>query len=137
MTHDLLSLEAIRQRVHSLVPRLESPPVFQPTFGQSRQDGTPHIEVGTAYEFLVCERGSEIERRSTENVDELLYWIFENITFSIASQYELDQRRSGEDPRRQLFAKQVSLLSSLSEEWGRRRAREHEQILAEHPFVDR
>ena len=137
MSHDLLSIDAIKDRVRSLADRLETPPIFTPTFGQSKQDGTPHIEVRATYDFVVCERGSEFERRSTLDLDELLYWIFEGIAFSIASRYELAHRRDGEDSRRQLFSKQVEILASLSDRWGARRRREHDRILVDHPFVDR
>ena len=51
------------------------PDYLVPTMGVSRQDGTPHIEVANAYHFVVCERGSERERRSTSDLDELLGWV--------------------------------------------------------------
>ena len=101
-----------------------------------RGDGTPFVAIDDAYHFIIAERGVEHERRTTASVDELLYWIFDAITFTAANDYELAHRRPGEDFRRQMFAKQEELLASLSESWGRRKADAHRLILRDHPFAD-
>jgi hypothetical protein len=132
----LLSLGAIEGRVRRVAERLSGAGAYLPTFEQSRHDGSPHIEVGDGYFFVVCERGSELERRKTLELDELLFWVFSSIAFSLASRWELDNRRRDEDSRRQVFAKQVDLLSALSPEWARREAEAHRRILLEHPFSD-
>lgn len=136
MTNDLLPLGAIEAQVRTIALRLTAPDAVLPTFGRSDHDGRPHVEVGEAYDVVVCERGSELERRSTLSLDELFYWIFEFATFGLAVRHEGRHRRSGEDVRRQLFAKQVELLATLDGRWGERRAGEHARILAAHPFVD-
>lgn len=117
-----------------LAERLDGACRYLPTFGQSRQDGTPHIEVGDAYFFVTCERGSEFERRRTTDIDELLFWVFSTVTFSMSSDWEVRNRLAGEDSRRQLFAKQIQLLANLSADWAEREDAEHGRILAEYPF---
>ncbi|UYY78853.1 immunity 63 family protein [Sphingomonas sp. R1] len=104
--------------------------------GTPRGDGSPYVEVSDAYYFVVEERGVELERRKTDDLDELLYWIFDGVTFSISCDFELRNRKPGEDPRRQLFAKQEALLSQLSTRWSARKLDEHRAILTRHPFND-
>lgn len=48
---------------------------------------------------VVVERGIEWERRKTNDLDKLLYWIFANLTFSMAVEYELAHRVEGQDFR--------------------------------------
>ena len=45
-----------------------------PTFGRSEQSGRPHIEVDpVGYHYIIAERGQELERRITFDLDDLLY----------------------------------------------------------------
>ena len=105
-------------------------------FATPRGDGSPYVEVSDAYYFIVEERGIELERRKTDDADELLYWIFDGVTFSMSSDFELRNRKPGEDPRRQLFAKHEALLGQLSAQWRERKQEEHTRILTGHPFND-
>jgi hypothetical protein len=105
-------------------------------FGTPQGDGSPYVEVSDAYYFVVEERGIELERQKTDEIDELLYWIFDGVTFSISSDFELQNRKPGEDSRRQLFAKQEALLGQLSARWRKRKLEEHRRILTRHPFND-
>jgi hypothetical protein len=106
-----------------------------PTYGQTRDFARPHIEVDSrGYHFVVMERGQEQSRFTTGDLDELLYRIFQSVTFSLACSYELAHRIESQDSRRLLFARQVELLSQLSPHWGERGADEHQRILREHPF---
>lgn len=132
------SLGAIEAWVRRLARRLGAPPRLLPTFGRSRHDGTPHVEVGEdAYFFVTCERGVELERRRTADLDELLFWAFSSVTFSMACGWELERRVDGRDSRRKIFARQVELLASLSPGWAEREAEAHRRILELHPFSDR
>ena len=132
----LLTLRTVKRRVRALAGRLGDEPACLPTFGRSRQDGRPHIEVGDTYCFVVCERGQLFERHCSTDLDQLLYWVFAEVTFSMAFDHELRHRRPGEDSRRQLFAKQVELLARLSPAWAEQGAEEHRRILEEYPFKD-
>jgi hypothetical protein len=108
-----------------------------PTYGQTEDSARPHIEVDSlGYHFVVVERGHEFSRITTRDLDELLYHIFQTLTFTLAFDYELAHRIETQDCRRLGFQKQVEILTQLSESWGRRRAQEHEQILQKHPFDD-
>jgi hypothetical protein len=128
-------LSQIQSKVTKLAEIVGAPAKTLPAFGRSEQNGRPHIEVDSAgYHYIIAERGQELERRTTPDIDELLYQIFQWITFELAVKYELDHRTQGQDIRRLLFDYQERLLSRISPSWGERRKQEHEQILQKHPF---
>lgn len=130
----LLSLKQIEDKVDKLLERVEGASTMHtPTYGKTEDGARPHIEVDDFYHFVVVERGAEIARKSTKDLDELLYWIFDDITFSVASSYELHHRINGEDSRRLLFSKQSELLYSLSPDWARRNDERIRGILARYP----
>ena len=100
------------------------------------EDGSPHVEVRDTYHFVIRERGIELSRRRTSDLEELFYWIMEWLASSMSWDYELRHRRKGEDPRRQGFAKQCELLAALSPEWAERKRAEQAEILDRHPYHD-
>jgi len=108
-----------------------------PTYGHTRDFAYPHIEVDKErYHYVVVERGQELERKSTTDFDELLYWIFVDTSHSLAFAYELKNRVEDQDCRRIAFPKQVELLGLISPHMAARRAKEIEQILASAPYDD-
>lgn len=108
-----------------------------PTYGRSADCARPHIEVNRrGYHFVVVERGEELTRKTTSDLDALLFEVFQTVTFELACEYELAHRVEREDCRRLIFRRQVELLSKVSAKWGERRAQAHEQILKDHPFHD-
>lgn len=130
----LVGLEAVRARATDYANRLG---IRNLTIDSApRGDGSPYIEISDAYHFVVEERGLELDRRKTRDLDELLYWVFDGVTFTVASSFELRNRRPNEDSRRQLFAKQEELLNLASAAWGRRKEVEHRAVLANYPFND-
>ena len=132
-----LNLSQVKYRVTKLATIIKAPRNTLPTFGHSEQSGRPHVEVdANGYNYIVAERGQEFERHTTSDLEELLYDIFESVTFELACKYELANRISGRDSRRLMFTHQEQLLSQLHQAWGQRRKQEHEQILEKHPFDD-
>jgi dipeptidase len=102
-----------------------------PDFGSSSQNGNPHLEVdkyGNFY-FIVAERNEEFERRITKDFQEFLFWIFENITFSMACDYELNNRIENQDYRILIFQKQDELLEKLDNSWAKITRKKHEKLL--------
>ena len=130
----LVDLDAVRARATDYARRLG---IRNLTIDSApRGDESPYIEISDVYHFVVEERGLELERRKTRDLDELLYWVFDGVTFTVASSFELRNRRPNEDSRRQLFAKQEELLNLASEAWGHRKEVEHKGVLANYPFND-
>ena len=131
-------LEQIERQVRSIAARIGASDNLLPTFGRTEDGARPHVEVNDAgYHFVVVERGQELERATFADVEGLLEKVFRAVTFSMAMSHRPLLRMPGRrDPRRAMFARQVQLLAVLSPEWADREAREHEGILARHPFDD-
>ena len=132
------SVEGLRRLFRQARGRLEDGEKYRTWFRTTpSHDGSPHVEQeGPFLCFVVTERGTEYERRRTEDPDELLFWLMETVTFDMATRFELAHRRPNEDFRRQLFMKQEQLLHALRPSWGERCRRDLEKILRAHPFTD-
>jgi hypothetical protein len=74
--------------------------------------------------YVIVERGNELQRHTTTELDTLLYWIFRNITFSTAVDHEVAHRIEEQDFRILLFQHQLQLLQDLRSEWRDRYAAE-------------
>jgi hypothetical protein len=131
-----LDLERVREMVARLAARIDAPDGALPTFGVSRDFGYPHIEVNTAYHWVIVERGREVTRRTTASLDELLFWTFEWVTQTTATPFAVAHRRPARDYRRALFEEQLRLLARLRPDWAARQRAELAAILADAPFMD-
>lgn len=133
-----LSLEDIKRKVDELAAKLNAPSDLLPTYGYSRDFAYPHIEIDSVglLHFVVVERGQQLERKTTDNLDTLLYWIFSGVTFSMSCTYELEHRIEDKDCRRIMFDKQEELLGTLSDTWRQKENEEHKKILKNYPFDD-
>jgi len=99
--------------------------------------GAPHVEVvGDKYHFVVTERGSEYERNTTKDIDELIYWFISDDVSQLARDWELERRVEDQDSRRLWFQKEIELLETINPEWATRRKSRQIEILSEHPFND-
>jgi hypothetical protein len=133
----LLTLPEIKAKVDQLAEKIGAPQNVLPTYGYSRGDGHPHIEISSqGYYYLSIERDAVGDRLITKNIDELLYKIFAFATFELALEYELAHRVKNQDSRRIMFQREVELLSMLSTQWAEQEAQEHEEILKRNPFDD-
>ncbi|KRG83185.1 hypothetical protein ABB34_12700 [Stenotrophomonas daejeonensis] len=108
-----------------------------PLYAVPRHDGSPHVEVsGDQLSYVVTERGSEFERRTTTSQDDLLYWLTSDMVFSLAGHYELNHREAGRDFRRIMFARELELMGRINPAWRERKEAEILDILARHPYRD-
>jgi hypothetical protein len=129
---------ALRSRVLPLARRIDVPAHLLPTYQRSEGNGLPHLEIsGETYHYVHSERGQEYERFSTTSEDELLYRIFRDVAFSMSSKLAHPYQRPGQDFRREMFKQQLMLLGRLNPAWATRCAAEHQDVLAQHPFVDK
>ena len=132
-----ITLQDVERRVAELAARINASGHLLPTFGYSEDLARPHIEVDRrGVHYVVVERGTELKRVTSLNIDEILWHVFEVVTFSLASDYELARRQDRKDCRRMIFARQLELLNTLTSEWAQRQAEHHRAILQEHPFDD-
>ncbi len=126
----------IRKKVKELASKINVPDNLLPYYKYSNGEQSPLIEIDKNgnFHYVLIERGKEFERKTTENIDELLYWIFSSITSLMAFEYELKNRIEEKDFRRIAFDKQIELLSVLNENWSKKEHEKHLQILKFHPF---
>lgn len=137
MKEPMKTLPEIQAEVDRLAAMVGASGAILPTYGRTREGARPHIETDTrGYHYVVVERGEELRRDTTTDLDELLYQVFEGVTFTLACADATAHRVAGRDFRRRLFACQIELLGALSSSWAGRESREHQRILQQHPLVD-
>ena len=133
----ILTFEQIRAETDRLRALIGAPDNVCPLLSSSFGDGSPFLRiVADGYIYANEERGHVYNERKTQDLDELLYWIMKDITFSMAVDYEVANRVLHADFRRLLFAKDLELLGSLKPEWRERKQREYDAVLAQYPFND-
>ncbi|WP_051380301.1 Imm63 family immunity protein [Bradyrhizobium sp. WSM1743] len=131
------TLQDIEADVARLATRVGAFQDDLPTYGTSRDAGHPHVEVDAGlYHYVIVERGQEIDRRSSADYDDLLYWIFEYVTFNLAFSYEQMHRIEDQDCRRIAFPRQIELMRRLGPDMGKRMEREIARILERAPYDD-
>ena len=131
----LNSRTALADEFHRLVAKLDVHDYFKSFHTQPQHDGSPHIEMrNDKFEFVVTERGCELERIKDLSADDVLYLLMESATRHMALQYELEVRREGTDGRSVWFPYQEKLMSDFNPLWGARLAARHARILQEHPY---
>lgn len=125
------------EAVRVLGQRINAPADLLSLAHEPTHSGAPHVEYADGqFSYVITERGTEFSRKTTRSIGELLYWIFSDITFSMASDYEVRNREKGKDFRRLLFARQRTLLVTLDPAWGEQYDMEISHALLKHPFVD-
>ena len=108
-----------------------------PTYGPMKDNSRPQVEVDArGYHFVVVKQGQEQARFTTGDLDDLLFHIFQSVTFSLAIDYEVAHQIETQDCRRLAFQKQIELLAQLSKRWAEREAEEQMHILHVQPFDD-
>jgi len=118
-----------------MAEHLDVEPYYKAFHTFPQHDGVPHVEMMSGkFEFVVTERGSELDRISGLGNDEVLYLLFEGITSIMATSYELRNRKPTGDGRAVWFPYQEKLMAGLRASWGVRIRAEHEQILQKSPL---
>jgi hypothetical protein len=134
MEPGLLEVKSI---IEGLAEKIGASPNMLPTYGYSEETARPEIQLDSrGYHFVVSERGHETERHITFDLDEILYEVFDGVTFALACTYELNHRIEGQDFRRILFTYQEDLMAQLSPAWAERNKLERDKVLEQYPFED-
>lgn len=133
----MTSINAIKQKIIELGALIDAPIRELILLEKPSGDGTPYIEIiNDEYHYVSSERGMEISRRITNEVDELLYWIFKRAASAMASTYEFQNRIENIDSRRINFAKQIEIMEKLNGTWANLMKDEIEKILQSAPYDD-
>jgi hypothetical protein len=131
------SLNDIKEKVNELALKINVPINLLPSYGQQIWESHPYVktDIFGCMSYIVSECGQK-QIKKTYEINELLYWIFDDVTFSMARNYELKNRIEDKDSRRMIFEKQENLLRQLDESWGEIKKNSHQQILKFYPFDD-
>jgi len=131
-------LDDLTNQMIQLAGSIDAPTRLLPSIGEEKLDSHPYVDYHNSdYHYIVRERGKEILHRQTASMDELLFWVFEAVTFEMSVAYELSHREPHRDPRRLIFQHQLHLLAKLNATWESRQEREVEDLLRHHPFTEK
>lgn len=129
-------LEQVDRRIRVLAARIHAPEELLPGY-RHVDSGRALIEYDGRFHYMFVERGERYDMRTTDDLDELMYWTFETVTSAMAGHYELMHRDPGAgDIRRLRFAHQLELLGRLDAAWSDRCRAALDDILSHHPYVD-
>lgn len=132
-----VSIEEVQGLVNDLGEKIDASASLLIVRSAPLGDGSPHIEIhDNRFDYVVSERGIEFSRKSTDSLDELLYWILHGVAVRMALDYELRNREHGFDFRRKYFSRMIFLLERINHAWGRRARFEVEEILKTSPYND-
>jgi hypothetical protein len=116
--------------------RGEPGPAYVPDQGD-RDGAAPFWSLeGADLVYSARERGEVLFRRTTRSLDELLEWVFTDVTWGMAAQHEVAHRVPGQDSRRLLFATWVSLAGGLDPVWGEHVQAYVDDVLTRAPYDD-
>ncbi|UZD23207.1 immunity 63 family protein [Algoriphagus halophytocola] len=123
-------MEQIKSKIEKLANRINAPKEYLPTYGFTEDFAGPHIEVnGKKLHWVIIERGQELARRQTTDEKEFLFWVFDAVTFEMATRLELQNRNENEDFRIQLFKIQEELIGEIDSDYSDRLNIKHRKLL--------
>lgn len=97
--------------------------------------GRPHVEIDArGYHLIVVEKGVEQYRTTVMSRDDLLFEIFQGVASSMGFEFEMHQVQHDIDPRRVAFAKALSILRILNEDWEKRQKEHYDRVLVKSPL---
>ncbi len=133
----MITIQELFSQVNELALKIAATPELYPTFGTSDLSGRPYIVIkGDTYYFLINDKDTVSIKRQTNSLQELLYWIFDDITFHMGVNHAINHRVTDVDPRRMIFKKQLELLQILRPDWKEQKQLEIQEVLAKHPYRD-
>jgi len=131
------NLNWIKRDIEEIARVIDAPIYELLTFNISRDDGTPCIQIerGIIY-YFARDRGAVCMHKQTTDRMDLYYWVFEDVTFSMSSKFEVKNRKDKSDSRRALFTHQLELLGKINPVWARKCQQEIDDILESSPYND-
>ena len=118
---NVLSSAKLRQILEANFGKIRSDFHLLPEINNSNYDALPFIEIWQNVYYYVClERGVEVFRKQTTDLNELVYMVMESLTFKMAWDWTKLQSNLNADLRLTAFAKQVELMGTINLEYGNR-----------------
>jgi hypothetical protein len=113
MRTEIVELE---KKVQNVMDNINAPAYLLPTFSDNEKDARDSqplvLDNVINYRYLAYERGNLLFEKITAEIDELYFWIFESITFSLSFQYAAEFGKNKEQ-RIDAFEKQIELLTQI------------------------
>lgn len=106
-------------------------------FGNANsEEGTYIFSDLEGYHYLFTEKGHISKHEITREESQIAYFVLEECIFNIALQYATQNRKSGEDFRRNLFKKELDIWKNIDEDGYNMKISEIKHILKENPYDD-
>ncbi len=132
----MITIQELQSQMEELAKKIDAPAKFFPTFGMSRNDGTPHVEITRdTYYYLAYDRDTVCINRQTTRLPKLMYWIFKDITFQMGLAYQRTQP-ARERNNAIAFQHQLKLLETLHMQWRELCEQEHAEMLESQAYRD-
>lgn len=107
-------------------------PLFSKTEDVYNEGASVYID--DKYHYVIMERGRVYKHYESDVLEDVLYPLFKNVTFSLAQEYEVHHRKKEEDFRKLMWEKQLELLGRIDEKFADMRKSEIEEILKIAPY---
>lgn len=105
--------------------------------GTSRsEEGTYIFNKNNEYHILYTQKGEISLDVVTCEEREVLWYVLNNISISIALQYAMQNRETGKDFRRALFKKKREIFALFGTDFEKRITDEIEDILKRYPYIE-
>ena len=131
----LPSTGIVEMQLHRRASLISTPEMLIPAIGRMDETKRHYIEVGEIfYSYIYQNRGQEVSRHATEKLDDLLYWVFRDVTFEMATTQAAHDLQPGADIRQPIYRIQKELMARLKPSWSERLASEIEEVLTRNPF---
>jgi hypothetical protein len=133
----MISIEEIKKKVARIAKIIDAPISELLTFGISRDDGTPCVQISQdMYYYIVRDRNAITLKKQTNDVNELLYWAFTGITSEMAETYAISHPNINGFSRKVKFSRQIQLLDQIDKQWSAKREQEINELLSQYPYTD-
>jgi len=120
----------LRRKLEEEIKKISNDLTLLPEINNSNDFAKPFIEIDRyGYNYVCRERGEEIFRKLPFDLNDLLYEVFNDVTFELATKWEVKNRDENKDFRLLLFAKQVQLMSTINENFGEKLNNRLQRIL--------
>lgn len=125
------TLGELKAQIEKLANQAGILPELIPSFGKFSGAESEVFMDGDKYHFIA--NGNQV---STNNAEELIYIVFQEMTKQMGYIYEVEHRDAKSDSRRIAFRRQLEILENLNLDWKKRREKEIEELLKWYPYND-
>jgi len=106
------------------------------TFDAPEGDGTPCVMIDDeGYHYVLSERGNEFERRTTKDINLLMYWIARDVVSRIAYRH-IVKNPKGLEQRCVAFMRKIELMRKIDVGFEEKLKQDISLILKDNPFID-